>query len=422
MISTAQNAQRSKERKYWIIGNKEYDLTPFLDKHPGGAQLLLLARERYGDCTFAFESHHANFRKVRAMLAKYFVRDYVPGPGGRPGPDLTDGTSFYDVLRDRVHAYLSTFPRTSDGRVDVGPPPVARYFYFVCLFAYLVLLYLACTKGSILLAVLQGMVGGLIGGFGHSFVHSPRYRHWAYFSLDILGLFSESWVDEHLLRHHVYTNTTFDNHFEGTDPFLKVDPRVKRHWLQKGANYYWPLVLWFGVFGNYAHNFTQVFVTREETFNRGILFWPVMVGVWCHLAGSIAQGLKLWFITHGVLGLYYFTIALANHNQEENWDVKGINHKLNEKKDWAEYQLIVNCDIGRNLSFWESTRFLWLNYHGIHHMFPVVDAYHHPKLQEFLIELTEERGLKYHYKDFIPMVKDMLQTFTIPRAIGEIIL
>ena len=46
--------------KYWRIGNKYYDLTPFLDKHPGGRQLLELARDRFEDATYAFEAHHHN--------------------------------------------------------------------------------------------------------------------------------------------------------------------------------------------------------------------------------------------------------------------------------------------------------------------------------------------------------------------------
>ena len=45
-------------KKYWRINNKYYDLTPFLDKHPGGRQILLLARDRFEDSTYPFEAHH----------------------------------------------------------------------------------------------------------------------------------------------------------------------------------------------------------------------------------------------------------------------------------------------------------------------------------------------------------------------------
>jgi cytochrome b involved in lipid metabolism len=61
--------------KYWRINNKYYDLTPFLDKHPGGRQVVELARDRFEDATYAFEAHHYNQKKVRAILNKYEVTD-----------------------------------------------------------------------------------------------------------------------------------------------------------------------------------------------------------------------------------------------------------------------------------------------------------------------------------------------------------
>ena len=41
--------------KYWRIGGKYYDLTPWFDRHPGGRRVLELARDRFDDCTYAFE-------------------------------------------------------------------------------------------------------------------------------------------------------------------------------------------------------------------------------------------------------------------------------------------------------------------------------------------------------------------------------
>ena len=61
--------------KYWRIGGKWYDLEPFLDKHPGGREALVLARDRYEDCTFVFEAHHHNYHRARAVLRKFIVSD-----------------------------------------------------------------------------------------------------------------------------------------------------------------------------------------------------------------------------------------------------------------------------------------------------------------------------------------------------------
>jgi cytochrome b involved in lipid metabolism len=59
--------------KYWRIGGKWYDLEPFLDKHPGGREILLLARDRFEDCTFVFEANHHNYVRARAILKKFAV-------------------------------------------------------------------------------------------------------------------------------------------------------------------------------------------------------------------------------------------------------------------------------------------------------------------------------------------------------------
>ena len=57
----------------WRIGGKWYDFNSFLPKHPGGEEVLRLARDRFEDATYAFEAHHHNYSRARAIIAKYEV-------------------------------------------------------------------------------------------------------------------------------------------------------------------------------------------------------------------------------------------------------------------------------------------------------------------------------------------------------------
>ena len=41
------------------------------------------------------------------------------------------------------------------------------------------------------------------GAFGHNWVHQPKYKHWAYLSLDTIGFSSDGWFREHVLQHHM---------------------------------------------------------------------------------------------------------------------------------------------------------------------------------------------------------------------------
>jgi hypothetical protein len=101
----------TSQGRYWRIGNKYYDLTDFADsgRHPGGRDILYLARDRFPDSTYAFEAHHTDVPKVRGMLAKMEVKGIVPQQPDDPQmrlPDLSPETSFYSVLRARMHEHL----------------------------------------------------------------------------------------------------------------------------------------------------------------------------------------------------------------------------------------------------------------------------------------------------------------------------
>ena len=70
--------------------------------HTGGAEILRLSRDRFEDCTHVFESHHHDYKRARAVLAKYKVptelahasirhRPAKPPPyqlNGRDGPPV----------------------------------------------------------------------------------------------------------------------------------------------------------------------------------------------------------------------------------------------------------------------------------------------------------------------------------------------
>ena len=65
--------------KFWRIGGKWYDfdnITGVAEKafnHPGGHKIIRMARDRFEDATYAFESHHHEYQRVRAIIRKYQV-------------------------------------------------------------------------------------------------------------------------------------------------------------------------------------------------------------------------------------------------------------------------------------------------------------------------------------------------------------
>lgn len=117
----------------------------------------------------------------------------------------------------------------------------------------------------------------------------------------------------------------------------------------------------------------------------------------------------------GIASIYWNTIALINHNTEQAQDVD----KRNNSRDWGEAQLNSSSDLGTQLSFVESTKWLWLNYHTVHHLFPHIDMSKHPGVQNILIETCKEFKIKYEAGTFVQMYKEMVTTFSTPRHLGK---
>ncbi|KHJ86845.1 putative cytochrome b5 [Oesophagostomum dentatum] len=68
-------AQHNNNKSVWfVIGNKVYDVTKFLDEHPGGCEVLL--EQAGGDATEAFEDV-GHSTDARQMKEEYFVGDLV---------------------------------------------------------------------------------------------------------------------------------------------------------------------------------------------------------------------------------------------------------------------------------------------------------------------------------------------------------
>jgi hypothetical protein len=106
--ATAATQSSSDDNGTWIIHGARYDLSAYVQLHPGGKEAILLGKGR--DCTALFESYHPFTKdKVRRVLENYRVKG-DDKPLGRLVED-----PFYDVMCDRVAKTLR----------DSGLDPVA---------------------------------------------------------------------------------------------------------------------------------------------------------------------------------------------------------------------------------------------------------------------------------------------------------
>lgn len=106
--------------QYWRIGGAWYDFSKF--SHPGGSEILHLSRDRFSDSTYAFESHHLDYKRARAIIRKYELPEEVQAELRKahpiPAPKLAEEDSFYSDVRRRVLAHLSKEQNTK-AKVDL---------------------------------------------------------------------------------------------------------------------------------------------------------------------------------------------------------------------------------------------------------------------------------------------------------------
>lgn len=126
------------------------------------------------------------------------------------------------------------------------------------------------------------------------------------------------------------------------------------------------------------------------------------------------KGLGLTYTWMGLVGVWYFSLALMNHNARHTLDV----HKRNKARDWGEAQLHSSVDWAVSSTFAESALYLWLNYHTVHHLCPRVDMSHHPAIQKILIETCKEFDTPYTFCTASQAYWEMIESFGSPLSLG----
>ena len=108
----------------WLINSKAYDLTEFMDKHPGGRHILEHTKNT-GDITCLFESYHAFSDKkiIEAMMERYEIKEE---PEAEPVYDM----ELYKELAQKVKEHGS-YNRSSIKTTETKNCSYAFVFSFI---------------------------------------------------------------------------------------------------------------------------------------------------------------------------------------------------------------------------------------------------------------------------------------------------
>ena len=374
----------------WTIYGNKYDLTEFIDKHPGGKDILVKTKDM-GDVTPLFETYHAlsNKTAIKESLEKYKIE----GTGG----DTYDFTS-YNALCDIIKESYK-FKR---GNIK-APLHKHAYMYMLCIM-YLVVTYFCLLDLNILLEILLGFLLGLIWlslGFNlmhdashYAYVKSPRINNyasilWNSFALSNHGM----WFYHHVLYHHAFTNTKKDSDMYSMVPiYRKQDYQTTWRfplWFYPIMVYLFPgyfygqIILYF--LGNCAgyvfHKDLTINVWSYSCKDLVIIIFVINLfyqrGFFCSVAFMIS------------CNIFYNINTIGDH---ETFDVLVENHY--EGKDWLRLQVQNSGNFKTDSPIYTYV-FGGINYQIEHHVLPNMSNCFYSQISPTVQKFCQDNNIPY---------------------------
>lgn len=422
-------AKHNTPESLWvIIDEKVYDVTQFLDKHPGGREMMLLSAGR--DCTHLFQMYHCLSERAPKYLASYEIGVFDSSKGTEFPVFNKDDKGFYTTMTKRVKEY---FDKT--GKDPKNPIPGmmrAIPMYAIAFFSIwimnnmnipLVLQILAALTYGVfqVLPLMHIMHDASHAAIGHSEIW---WNSIGKLTMDIMsGGSMMSWLHQHVVGHHVYTNVF------GCDPDLPIakdgDLRrlvQKQVWapLYKYQHIYLPLVYGLLNFKIRTQDFSDTWSARMNG--------PVRVNMYSNPWIRILSTKLLWFSWRIVYPLYFLQIPFArflilfvisemvagywlaynfqvSHITEHvAWPNGGGSSDTADKNkntlgdSWAVAQVKTSLNYAHDSTL---TTFLCaaLNYQIEHHLFPGISQYHYPALAPIVKQTCKEFNVPYRYEN-----------------------
>lgn len=422
-------AQHNTESSCWVyVGNVVYDITPWLDRHPGGKDILLLTAGR--DISDLFVTYHPFTDKAAAVLAKYAIGEVKLTEFPQFAPDR----GFYRECRQVVGEYFRK------NRIDhKDPAPGLRrlaLFFTLAAVSYAVMAG-GTASWSWPVLLLAALVFGVFQAMpllhsmhdaSHLAIGSTPgwWRTVGRLCMDwFAGASIYSWFNQHTIGHHVYTNIM------GADPDLPVteDGDIRRITpFQKWTGFYrWQhlyLLVLYGVLGLKfrVQDVTDTIldctngairVNQQSGYDLFMQFvtkccwvcWRILLPLLYFQVDATSFWIT-FFVAEFTTGYYLaFNFQVSHVSPQALWP--DIQQPLSD--EWAVNQLHTSVDYGHNCGL---TAFFTgaLNYQSVHHLFPSVSQYHYPAIAPLVMEVARKHGVRYNYlPDFWTAFKAHIQ-------------
>lgn len=415
-------ARRNGSDAGWVaVDGVVYDVTEFIERHPGGKEMISLALGR--DATDLFKSYHPFSERPAQVLEKMRIGTVST----YEHPSYKKDSGFYKECCEVVGAYFKDSGIDRKDPVNMFLRMAPAYILFAITYFIAFLLPNVPFAARVVAGCIMGFCQGMpLTGWMHDASHAsigPSEKWWwsiGRFSLDyVSGSSMVSWRYQHVVGHHVYTNVM------GCDPDLPVkidkDPRrlvKEQKWrsIYKYQHIY--LLPLYGILGlkSRVQDFTEVFSRRTNGPIRvnpistqdylrmlcGKAFWAfyrfvVPFGLVTTPVVTWGQFFALFMASEWCTGYWLaFNFQVSHISSDADFLFKDDDTNTIDA-EWAVKQVETTVDYGHD-SWWAAYLSGALNYQTVHHLFPTVSQYHYPKITPLVMRVAEKHGVKFNVK------------------------
>ena len=387
----------------WTIHGKNYNLTSFLDKHPGG-RVILESCQGEKDVTAAFESYHAlcDMTKIKEIMRKYEV-----GSSECKTAFHFSEEGFYYTVKGRVRDYFAKH------RLDHHAPwfwwikiiaNVSLYIlFFTCAFCtyYFPLHYrmlLAFVAGSMLLQIGLTVM--------HDASHCAVSKHatineWISSVWNSFALWdAQMWSRHHAFMHHSFTGTKDDPDTVYFAPFVRKSRSEKAEKYMDISAHAAFYTCFFSVFIpgmvsgqilSYARWYLRKHLWRMPLEVYHVSYFELFLKLL--KVCLLLQSKSILTVCAYYVGcnITYFACIVPDHETfETHQNIVTDSRSI----DWGELQVKNSANFSTN-NLWVNEIFGGINYQIEHHLFPTVYHEHFPKIQPIVEATCKKFNIPY---------------------------
>ena len=406
-VTMAELANHNTVDDCWIcVEGKAYDITKYVDKHPGG--VLPIQTLAGKDVTDAFANYHPA-RVYKRLLPQFYVGDIV---------DYTES----DWVKDH-RALRQTL--LEEGLFATHPSFYVKLTaWLASLLGTALYLTIGCTStsahmgGAVFLALFWQQLAFLGHDIGHNAVSHVRRKDLFYGILfgNTLGGISLGWWKKSHNVHHIICNSIEHDPDIQHLPFLAVDEGILGKFFSAYHGKWFVHDAAARFFVSYQHYLYYVVmgVARFNLYVQGILHLifdaanehrklevATVFAFFAWFGTMLTYALSTWqervaylLVSHALAGVLHVQITLS-HFAEDVYHGKAYN---DDEDEWFKMQLKTTMNV--DCPTWMDWFHGGLQFQVEHHLFPRVPRHNLRRVRDLTKALCAKHGVHYEEKPF----------------------